>query len=132
MKRIMSIVVGLAAVVALSGCASPDLPSTTASVTEVARSYLQAAKSHECDVTKALTSESTWYWCDNPRLNHYRFVGDNYSVGAQKSAPKETCVPAELTSRGSGKSASMNGTYQWSLCFTKTDAGWRLHDQGEG
>lgn len=132
MKRIMPIALGLAAVVTLSGCASPDLPSTTASVARVARTYLQAAKSHHCDVTKALTSDSTWYWCDNPQLIHYRFVGKNYSVDAQRGTPKEMCVPAEISSRGSGKSANMNGTYQWSLCFTKTEAGWRLYDQGEG
>ena len=41
---------------------------------EVARAYLAAAKSGDCDLTRTLTLGHTWAWCSDPQLIDYRNV----------------------------------------------------------
>ena len=116
----------------VTGCSSPRLPPSSATAVEVTKVYLAAAKAQRCDVTKALTLDSTWAWCRNPTLRKYAVADKAESVPFNPGHTTESCVDTTVTSRASEESESMNGTRTWSFCFTKTASGWRLTDQGQG
>ena len=99
------------------------VPVATAPMSTVARTYMAAAQSQDCGMTRALTTSNTWSWCGNPRLLAYRFV-------ARTGADGE-CMAYDVTIDSSNPSMA-RGTEPWSLCFRQTKDGWRLWDQGQG
>ncbi|KQR52654.1 hypothetical protein ASF88_14220 [Leifsonia sp. Leaf336] len=85
---------------------------------------MEAAKSQDCGMTRALTSANTWAWCDDPRLISYVPEG---------TTPSDSDCEAYMVTITASTDGSMEaGTEPWSLCFRRTDSGWRLWDQGQG
>jgi hypothetical protein len=114
--------------------AAPDgaVPPASTSVASVARIYLKAAKKQDCGLTKALTAEtsSTFSWCHDPLLQSYGNVR-NPTPALDMSRAGE-CVAFTMRTSGSSDRSLPAGTEPWSLCFTRTGAGWRVFDQGQG
>lgn len=131
-RTLATTIVVTAGLALMTGCSSPDLPPSSASPVEVTKAYLAAAEAQRCDVTKALTLDSTWAWCRNPTLRKYTVADKAESVPFTPGHTTESCVDTTVTSRASEESEPMNGTRTWSFCFTKTASGWRLTDQGQG
>jgi hypothetical protein len=107
-------------------------PPAAASPGQVARVYLRAAYTGDCDLTAELTTSGTWSWCNDPKLLDYRSVGSAYYVPASEAGRNEECVGFEMYTHGSSDGSMPTGWQPWSLCFIKTHAGWRLYDQGQG
>jgi hypothetical protein len=107
-------------------------PPPAASPERVARVYLRAAFTGNCELTERLTLSHTWNWCDDPRLLDYRSVGSAYYVPASEAGRNEECVDFEMYTHGSSDGTMPTGWQPWSLCFVRTRAGWRLYDQGQG
>lgn len=116
----------------LAGCSSPELPSKSTGPVALTKIYLAAAKAKNCEVTKALTRDSTWAWCENPTLQSYTISQKTDAAPGISGKSKEACVATTVTSKASGEQESMNGKRDWNFCFTRTDSGWRLADQGQG
>ena len=118
---------------AASSTARRPLPPASASPVTVASAYLAAAKDVECSFTQALTQpKSTWNWCDDPRLLDYRSVGAARFVPASAAGVNEQCVPVEMDTLGSSDGSMPTGWQRWSLYMIDTNAGRRVHDQGQG
>jgi hypothetical protein len=111
---------------------SVSAPSAAASPEEVARVYLRAAVTGDCDLTAELTLSHTWNWCNDPRLLDYRSVQSPDYVPASEAGRNEECVAFEMDTHGSSDGSMPTGWQPWSLCFVKTAAGWRMYDQGMG
>ena len=121
------------------------IPSPEASARRVLDTYLEAAKSQNCDMTFALTNlGSTWSWCggfspirvimqNNPRMDSYEDIGKPYEIPAKStsSGRDETCFPVDITQ--SGLSGAESGALPgWGICFAQTPVGWRAIEQGYG
>lgn len=132
-KRALAAVIAAVALLgALSACSAPELPPSSTDPVALTKVYLAAAKAKQCDVTKALTRSSTWAWCENPTLRSYTVASKAEVVPFNPGNRKETCVATTVTSKASGEQEPMDGTREWSFCYTETGAGWRLTDQGQG
>jgi hypothetical protein len=107
-------------------------PPADASPERVARAYLRAAFTGNCDLTAELTLPQTWSWCTDPKLLKYRSVGRAYFSPASQSGRNEECVDFEMYTHGSSDGTMPVGWQPWGLCFVRTNAGWRLYDQGQG
>ena len=129
---LVSLVGVLAACSATSKASGDSAPPAAASPERVARDYLRAAYTGNCALTAELTMAKTWSWCDDPKLLHYRSVGNAYAVPASEAGRNEECVDFEMYTQGSSDGTMPPGWQPWSLCFVKTHAGWRLYDQGQG
>lgn len=124
---------------------SARVPPSDASLEEVLRAYLRAAKDHDCAVTEALSvsegDERALAWCGgqtesifntHPDLISYKHIGvptAGPSFGASQLA--ERCYPVDITETNmtGAEPGTMPG---WQFCFAKTPSGWRLADQGYG
>ena len=131
-RTLVATVAAVALLGALSACSSPKLPPASTGPVALTKVYLAAAKAKKCDVTKALTRSSTWAWCENPTLQSYTVADKAEVVPFNPGNTKETCVATTITSKASGEQEMMDGKRDWSFCYTKTDDGWRLTDQGQG
>lgn len=100
------------------------VPPATAPMSTVAGTYMAAAKSHDCGLTRVLTSSNTTSWCDTPRLLSYRLLG--------RTGPDGECMAYEITIDAGSDVPPEGGSKGWSMCFRQTKAGWRLWDQGQG
>lgn len=100
------------------------VPASFAPMSTVARTYVEAAKHHDCGMTRALTTSNTWAWCDDPRLISYKLLSRTGDDGE--------CMAYMITITASSDGSMDAGTEPWSLCFRQTKAGWRLWDQGQG
>jgi hypothetical protein len=122
----------LAACSSTSSAPVVSVPPAAASPERVARIYLRAALTGDCDVTAELTTPGTWNWCSDPKLLNYRSVGTGYHVPASEAGRNEECVGFEMYTHGSSDGSLPAGWQPWSLCFIRTHAGWRVYDQGQG
>jgi len=125
----VAVVIGLACVPALANALfnTPPrgvVPGKNASLSTVAHTYMEAARSQDCGMTRALTSANTWAWCDDPRLLSYQ--------GGGPTPSDDKCIAYMVTITASSDGSMHAGTEPWSLCFRQTDSGWRLWDQGQG
>lgn len=109
-----------------------SVPPPAASPGRVARVYLRAAFTGNCELTAELTLSQTRSWCDDPKLLDYRSVGSAYYVPASEAGRNEQCVDFEMYTHGSSDGSMPTGWQPWSLCFVRTRVGWRLYDQGQG
>lgn len=110
------------------------VPNASTSVEQTARTYLIAATTGDCAMTKALTEPGTSKasaWCTNPRMLSYSDVKVPEHVSASEAGVDEECVGFTMRSTGTDDQALPAGTLPWSLCFVRTPAGWRVHDQGQ-
>lgn len=131
MKTFKIAAIAIGATLLLAGCSAPHLPPKKATVVDVTKAYATAAISKDCATTKALT-EHTFAWCSNPHMIKYKIIGPAYVSPSQRNVPTQTCVPMELTSKGTDEDVAFDGTHRWDFCFVQTDNGWRLWDQGQG
>jgi hypothetical protein len=132
---VLTSVIGMSmvALLGLTGCSSlADVPPASASVSEVAKTYLEAAKSGDCKMTRALTQDRTFAWCDNPKLLSYKILGKPVSYPAMQGAPATVAVNTSLVSKGTDKAENFNGVKPWTFYFVRETSGWRLYDQGQG
>jgi hypothetical protein len=108
-------------------------PPAAASPGRVARVYLRAALTGNCALTAELTvPQTTWNWCDDPKLLKYRAVRSPDHVPASEAGRSEECVEFEMYTHGSSDGTMPAGWQPWSLCLVRTQAGWRVSDQGQG
>jgi len=133
-KTLLSVLgVSAIALMGLTGCSSSaHVPPASASVAEVAKVYLDAAKSGDCTTTKALTQDRTFAWCDNPKLLSYKILGKPVKYPETNGTPATVAVNTSLTSKGTDEQENFNGIKPWTFYFVKGAAGWRLYDQGQG
>jgi hypothetical protein len=137
-RRIMCALMLVFAVGVLAACSAAakasgvSAPPPGASPERVARVYLRAAYSGDCNLTAELTMSQTWSWCNDPKLLHYRSVKSAYAVPAYEAGRNEECVAFVMYTHGSSDGTMPTGWQPWSLCFVRTHAGWRLYDQGQG
>jgi len=119
---------------ASSSVPAGPVPGPGVSVLETAKVYMRAAASGDCAMTHALESPKILGridWChDDPKLIKYKITGPATPEGPPGTAVHEQCVPTLATTSANSEGSMYAGTTPWSWCFVKTDAGWRLHDQG--
>lgn len=134
MRRTMSVIgMSAAALLMLTGCSSlVNVPPASASVSEVAKVYLDAAKSGDCRMTRALTQERTFAWCNNPKLLSYKILGKPVKYPAMQGNRATVAVNTSLMSKGTDKAENFNGVKPWTFYFVRETSGWRLYDQGQG
>lgn len=128
----LCVVGALAACSAASTGSGEPVPPSTASPERVASVYLSAAYTGNCALTAELTTAHTWNWCNDPKLLHYRSVESAHAVSASAAGRNEECVDFEMYTDGSSDGSMPIGWQPWGLCFVRTNAGWRLWDQGQG
>lgn len=149
-QRVAASVAVLAAAATITGVSiahaevAGRLPPASASVSEVLHVYLRAAKAHDCEVTEALTADSSdrgMAWCggrvssmfdDHPDLLSYGHIGAMYRLTpTETGGVAERCVPVDITqtNMSGAEPGKMPG---WEFCFRHTPDGWRLTDQGYG
>ena len=87
----------------LMACSSTPKPSSVshhpaaASPDPVARFYLRVALTANCKLTAELTlPETTWNWCNGPKLLDYRSVRSPVHVPAAEAGRNEECVQFEM------------------------------------
>jgi hypothetical protein len=129
---LMSLAGVLVACSGASKASGASAPPVAASPERVARVYLRAAFTGNCELTAELTVSHTWSWCDDPKLLDYRSVGSAHYVPASEAGRNEQCVDFEMYTHGSSDGTMPTGWQPWGLCFVRTRAGWRLYDQGQG
>lgn len=100
------------------------VPGPDATLTSTSQAYMEAAKSNDCGMTRALTTSNTTAWCDGPRLLAYKFVARTGDDGA--------CLAYWITTDRGLDGTDQGGSEPWSFCYRQTKAGWRLWDQGQG
>ncbi|VEI02548.1 Uncharacterised protein [Acidipropionibacterium jensenii] len=113
-----------------TGSSSGSVPPASASSEQVAKAYLDAAKSGDCALTKQLTGTSTWAWCDEPRLTGYKDLGTVTTLPASQAGVNLDCYHLTITATAAPKRGITAGTRPWTLCFEHTDQGYRLYEQG--
>ena len=97
----------------------------------VARAYLAAVKSGDCDLTSTPTLSHTWAWCSDPKLIDYRDM--KVFSGLQTpgpGAPPVQAVTFEINTSGSSDGSIAAGWMPWTFLLTHGPDGWRLYDQG--
>jgi hypothetical protein len=117
---------------ACSGSPGVPAPPAAASPERVARVYLHAAVTGNCELTAVLTLRTTWSWCSDPKLLNYRKVGRAYFVAASAAGRDQECVDFLMDTHGSSDGSMPVGWQPWGLCFVRTHSGWRMFDQGQG
>ncbi|OFE16034.1 hypothetical protein BA895_20680 [Humibacillus sp. DSM 29435] len=120
-----------AATPAIPAAPSQTMPSRSASPEEVARAYLAAAKNGDCDLTKKLTLDRAFAWCDDPKILDYRTV--RALAGLQTPGPGSPAVKAvtfEINTTGSSDLSIPAGWMPWTFLLTQGPDGWRVYDQG--
>lgn len=137
--RTLAGALGVALVVAVSGCsggqkatASATVPPAAAGSQEVVHSYLDAATSGDCAVTQELTAASTWAWCDAPKLTGYKNLGAVTKIPASQAGVNLDCYHLTITTTAEPKRGITAGTRPWTMCFEHTQEGYRLFQQGMG
>ena len=132
-KRALAAVIAAVALLgALSACSGPELPPRSTDPVALTKVYLAAAKAKQCDVTKALTRQQHVGVVHEPDAAVLHGCQQGRGVPFNPGNRKETCVATTVTSKASGEQEPMDGTRDWSFCYTETGAGWRLTDQGQG
>ncbi|MFF2050018.1 hypothetical protein ACFVU2_00330 [Leifsonia sp. NPDC058194] len=115
-------------VVLLANPSAPEpVPGRDATLASVARTYLEAAKHHDCGLTRALTTAHTWAWCDDPRLLSYT----ERVVPPDDTESDNPCLDYTIDTTGTASGSLPRGEEPWVLCFVQTPDGWRLRDQGQ-
>jgi hypothetical protein len=94
-------------------------PPAAASPGQVARVYLRAAVTGNCELTAELTLPHTWNWCGDPRLLDYRSVASPFHVPASAAGREEECVPFEMDTHGSSDGSTPTGWSPWELCVLR-------------
>ena len=96
------------------------------------RLYLDAAERRDCAMTRTLTLDHTWSWCDDPRLLSFRHLSHPMLVPASEAGIRENCVDFDIHTNGSSDGTVPRGWSRWGLCLVHTPSGWRVYDQGAG
>lgn len=108
-----------------------DMPAATASAPRVMKTYLDAAKRQDCDLTAALTTATgDPAWCgsrgpmagwlgEDPQLRSYT----NLSA-PQRYVSGKTCFTADIDQ--TGVMGASPGELPFEFCLMQTQHGWRV------
>ena len=119
--------------------AASEVPAPDTSVEVMTKTYLRAAKDHDCALTRLLTTPNTFAWCGagthgwfdgDPELQSYRDVGKPELVTKGVAGHAQECVQSTIVQRR--MSGADPGELSWSWCWVRTANGWRLWEQGQG
>ena len=112
-----------------------DVPAASASVSVVARTYLEAAEHNDCGLTRALTDARSGMapWCRHPHVVSFHNLETPISSPATESSGNEAESVVHfhfVIAGGADAGFSSNADQVWGLWFRHTPAGWRVWDQG--
>lgn len=124
-----AIVVGLGGVVAgaselLNPPPGGPVPGHDATLSSTSQTYMEAAKSNDCGITRALTTSNTTVWCDRPRLLSYKFL--------RRTGDDGECMAYWITTDTGLDGTDQGASEPWAFCYRLTNAGRRLWSQGQG
>jgi hypothetical protein len=107
------------------------VPPASASVSVVARTYLEAAEHEDCGLTRALTDplSGTEPWCRHPRIVSFRHLETPIFDSDGKASEAVVRFTFTITG-GTDAGFAGNDDQLWGLWFTHTSSGWRVCDEG--
>lgn len=113
------------------------VPGPTTSLTDTALTYLHAATTGDCAMTKALTAPRpadvrAFAWCTDPTMLNFRDVSKPTGIPASEAGANAEVINFTMTTTESSDHSLSAGTQPWGLEFIRTPAGWRVYDQGTG
>lgn len=108
------------------------MPASSASPTQVVRSYIDALNRHDCSTAVALwtTPATPSSWCDNVSSISATILG----VRSEANPRTQSGVDVQISVhwRPFHDDGTLPPTFGWTYLMTRLPAGWRIYDNGQG